>query len=65
MVQLDHYARLHSQTWEQQVDATALVLHIPFGVVVTFALAQGSGRSETAKFAKVGRPPLSRMQESP
>ena len=26
--QLDRYARLHSQTWGQQVDATALVPHI-------------------------------------
>ncbi len=26
--QLDRYARLHSQTWEQQVDATGLVPHI-------------------------------------
>jgi hypothetical protein len=26
--QLDRYARLHSQTWEQPVDAAALVPHI-------------------------------------
>jgi hypothetical protein len=26
--QLDRYAQLHSQTWEQKVDAAALVPHI-------------------------------------
>jgi hypothetical protein len=26
--QLDRYARLHTQTWEQHVDAAALVAHI-------------------------------------
>jgi hypothetical protein len=48
--QLDRYAQLHAQTWEQQVDAAALVPHI---------LAQYLGNDRAFRQSEKGTSPKS------
>jgi hypothetical protein len=51
--QLDRYAQLHTQTWEQQVDAAALVPHI---LAQYLANDRAFRQSEKATNSKSGAP---------